>query len=386
MNWNSFNALGYLSVILWLAMPLMWLVHSKMKPKRWLVHASVLVGVLALVFAKINSETHVNRIQQDMSEQLAAFRAEQEAKRQAELDARGDEVAQIRFAEDGSDDFLDRAGLDESELKYRDKLEQPEDPEWMNKKERSAGGAADDSLEGMIGGVEESKGVESETLDETQDKEPIIMVAEDLQRANMLDGLNLKMVRLMLVVAVLLVILDYLKRANVYAESYLPLPLPSGWTNGMKAPVSEFVRPEPGRRDLPGELAWMVKRGESFVFITDDPTVASSVPAQLPRLGKNGCPMEVIRVGTSAPLVSDGFVFETAWYGRGAFVVDSCDRGVEMLKSFVELLGKRHVTRAHVRQNLNLVWACGSSLPEELRAELKRLGASAGLNLFLINS
>lgn len=382
MNWNSFNALGYLSVILWIAVPVLWVLHARMKPRRWLVHVSLLVALLALVFAKINSKTHVNRIQQDMSEQLAAVRAEQEAKRQAELDARGDEVAQIRFAEDDQDDFLDRAGLDESELKYRDKLEEPEVPEWMkDKKERGTGTAEEDTLEGAIGGVEESEGMESESLDKSEARAPVVMKADELEMANRLDALNLNTIRVLILIALVLILLDYLKRANVYSEAYLPLPLPSGWINAATPLAVEFERPEPARRPLDEELRWLVKRGDSFVLFSDRPG-AVELPEHLPRFVRGGLPVEVLEVSDSDELVNDDFVFETAWYGRGCFMVGSRERSVSMLERFVELLKQRRVTRARLGQTVHLVWTSKSPIPEPLHAELLRLGGAAGFSIF----
>ncbi len=99
MNPESFSIIGYASVAVWIVVLLLWLVHWR-RPRRVLCRAALALSVLAFVMAKINSKTHVEKIQLDRSAQMAAWDAEQKAREQAALDSRGEEVAQIRFAED----------------------------------------------------------------------------------------------------------------------------------------------------------------------------------------------------------------------------------------------------------------------------------------------
>ena len=75
---------------------------------------------MAFSLGKHNSLTYVNKIQPDRSQQKAELEAKIAAEQQAVLDQRGEQVAQIRFAEDAEDEFLDRAGLDDEDLENLD--------------------------------------------------------------------------------------------------------------------------------------------------------------------------------------------------------------------------------------------------------------------------
>jgi len=387
VNWNYFNTLGYLSVILWIAMPVLWFLHARMRPRRWLVHIALLLGLAALFLAKLNSENHVNLIQPDRTEQLVALEAEKEAKRQAALESRGEDVADIRFAEDSSDDHMDRAGMDQSELKYTENLDKPVVPEWQKKKKgRATGGAEDGSLEGAIGANEKRGNLDAGALEGTVGKEPIIMNSKDLDQANMLDSMNLNAIRIMLLVAVAMVIADYLRRANVYREAYLPLPLPSGWLNSTTPQETVFERPEPARRSMTDELAWIAKRGDAFLYLTGDAQMAAQLPESLPRFGKKFWKMDLLRVADGKDTISDDFLFEALWYGRGSFVVDSTDRAKGMLGNFLKILAERKETRARVAQTVHVVWDLDEPVPDALRDGFARFGRAAGFSLLICNS
>ena len=387
MNWNYFNTLGYLSVILWIAMPVLWFLHSRMKPRRWLVHVGLLMGIAALVLAKINSTSHVDRIQPDQTEQLAAIQAEKDAKFKAALESRGDDVANIRFAEDDADDFIDRAGMDESDLKYMEKIEQETDPAWRkNKKNRSSGSGDDAGLEDLIGAEEETAGVASDELDKELEKEPIVMRAEDMSMANRLDSLNLSAIRFMIFIGLLMIIIDYLRRANVYREAYLPLPLPSSWVNSLSPPAVIEERPEKPRRNIPAELAWFTKRGDSFLYLTDDPTQADQIPETMPKIGSKSRQTDVLRVDAGENSLNQEFIFETLWFGRASFVVGSEKMSRELLDNLLARLKKRSTAKARVRQTVHIVWDLAEPIPEPTMLAFRDLASPTGFSLFLSES
>ncbi len=385
MNWNYFNTLGYVSVILWISMPLLWFVHSRMKTRRWLVHIALLFGIVAFVLANINSKSHVERIQQDQTEQLAQIQAQKEAKRQAALDSRGEEVADIQFAEDDSNDFLDRAGMDESDLKYMDKqLDDGAVPEWkQDKKDRSAGAGDDAGLEDLIGAEEQTEGVVSEELENVSEAEPIVMSAKDKDMANRLDSLNLKAIQAMILLGLIFVVMDYFRRTNVYREAYLPLPLPGSWTNSMTFPSAIEERPEPARRSMVDELAWMTKRGETFLYLTDDNIKAGELPESLPKFGKKRWTTEVIRVSDDESELDNKFVFESLWFGRASFVVNSANSSKAILDDFQNRLGKRKTARARVRRTVHIVWDLSDPIPESTKQAVADLAGATGFSLFL---
>lgn len=371
MNGNSFSLLGYLSVLLWIGVPILWLLRKR---SRWVCPAALVLALVSLLFAMINSKTHVNRIEADASAQVRSQSVTEDAKRKAIEQSRGGNVADIRFAEDGAGDFLDKAGMDEADLKYMDSLDGASEPEWKkNKKTRSVAGEGDGSLDAVLGGDKAIDGVKTEALEEKQEKSPILMSDAHLAMAHRLDGLNLSVIRILILLAVLMLVVDYLSRANVYAQAIMPLPLPSSWLNSFTAIPPVVSRSTPPRRDMPGELAWLAKRGDCFVLLTDD---ASSVPESL---GKSRRPVEILRVDGEG--ISDDFVFEALWYGRSCFVVDSADRAARMFSRFLELLEERKKVRARVSQTAHVVWDLKRPLTEAQLADFSRLAESTGFSL-----
>ena len=117
LNPETFSTIGYLSVILWAAAAVLCLLYWKI-PSRILCTVVLALTIVGYFCARINSEEHVNRIQPDRTEELKKQEALEQARQKALLDSRGDEVAQVRFAEDGAGDYLDRAGMDDTDLKY----------------------------------------------------------------------------------------------------------------------------------------------------------------------------------------------------------------------------------------------------------------------------
>lgn len=380
MNPETFSTIGYVSVALWILVPLLLLLHHVRRPRGWTCHVALVVAIAAFVLAKINSDTHVNRIQLDRSAEVAAAEALAEEARQAALAARESEVAAVRFAEDSATDRLDEAGMDESDKKYMDTLRQDAEPAWKKqKKERSGQRQQDDSLEGMLETGETEDGLSSEFTEAAEEQAPIIMLADDMAMANRLDAANLQVTRLLILLTLILLIVDYLRRANVYEEAYFPLPLPSSWLNSLTPIPALRVRPKPARRDLPAELAWLTKRGDAFVCLTN-PTVAESLPDTLPKFGKGIKPVEILRVSDD---ISDDFVFEALWYGRSSFIVDSTERAEQMIARFVELMAERRLTRAVVSQTVHVLWDMESPVPETREGEFAGLAKATGLSLLV---
>jgi hypothetical protein len=371
MNGNFFSLLGYLSVLLWLGVPFLWLLRKR---SHWLCPAALVLAVVSLVFAMINSETHVNRI---MAEPVASPSVTEDAKRKAAEQSRGANVADIRFAEDGAGDFLDKAGMDEADLKYMDRQDGASEPEWKkNKKTRSGADENDGSLDTMLGGEKAIDGVKTEALEEKQEKPPILMSDAQLAMAHRLDGLNLTVIRLLILLAVVMLAVDYLTRANIHAQAIMPLPLPSSWLNAFTPMPPLVSRPNPPRRDMPGELAWLAKRGDCFVLLTDD---ASSVPESL---GKSRRPVSILRVDGAG--ISDDFVFEALWYGRSCFVVDSPERAASMFARFLELLEQRKKVGARVSQTAHVVWDMKRPPTDAELENFTRLAKATGFSMLTL--
>jgi hypothetical protein len=83
---------------------------------------------------------------------------------------------------------------------------------------------------------------------------------------------------------------------------------------------------------------------------------------------------------------NDAFVFETLWYGRGSFVVDSIARINSLPFALLELLEQRHSTRARVAQTVHIIWDVSVPLPESLRDSLVKLAQVTGFSLFICHT
>lgn len=383
MNWEIFSSIGYVSIALWLCMPILWTLHLLVRRRGWLGHIALLFGVAALVTAKIHSNTYVSRIQVDRTEQIQEQLDRQELAQQAATAAREGEVAPIRFAEDTQDDFLDKAGMDEADLKYLQSFDDGQTPDWKQEKQQRSTDVSDDSLEAQIGATDKQEAVSAETFIEEEPLEPILMSDRDKLTADRLDAANLTMIRVMLGVGLVFVVVDYLRRANLYDRAYFPLPLPSSWIDAMTPRNPVTVRPQAPRRGLLDELHVFARRGESFVYVTDNGDAAATAAAttfhRLP-----GCwPMQVLNVAEFQDRLDDDFVFESLWHGRNSFVVNSSVRGEQMLQRFLAMLSDRRRTRAHVKQTVHVVWDVPATIPEETRRRFHQLGDTTGYSLLL---
>ena len=379
-NWQYFSEIGYIGVLASASAILLWLIYW-IKPGRLVATLALVLAVAGFVCAQINSESHVNRIQPDRSGEIARQKALEEAKRKAALDSRGSEVAQIRFAEDSAEDFLDHAGMDEADMKYFEQLGVTEVPEWMKeKKARSGAGADDDSIESKIGGEEAIKGVEANSEEEAAEVEPIIMGENDMVRANQIDIWNLKMGKILIGIGIFVLLLDYLRRANIYGKSSMALGLPSSWLNAVNPIPTVVTRPQRSRKPALYELAQLAKRGDSFIYLTNSAAAADSIPPSMPK-SIFGRLEEVIRVTED---IDDDFVFEAAWYGRGSFVVDSEDRAQQMVTRILEKLELRKASRAKVSQIMHIVWDLDQPIAPTTLRMAKSLAKATGVSFFFL--
>ena len=378
MNPNSFSILGYLSVLLWLAVPLVWLLRRRFTLPGWLALG---LAILSFGFATYNSRTHVNRIEVEQVEAAVSQLDAAAVKRKAVEKARGGEVADIRFAEDGGEDFIDKAGMDDSERKYLDSIDEPKEPTWKGKKKkRGETEQESDDLADALGGKEVISGVKSDAIAEKEKREPILMSESHKMAADRLDGMNLDAARIAILLGLMILIVDYLSRANSYARAAYPAPLPASWINAFNPFPAVVRRPNPARRSLLEELAWLTKRGDVFVCFTKD---ASAFPSSLPRIGKSLANVDVLYVDRE--LISDEFIFESIWYGRGSFVIDSQARIDRLFAYIYTQLDQRIFLRARSKFNVHLVWNTDQVLHEEDIAAFENLARKTGFSLFICN-
>jgi hypothetical protein len=289
-------------------------------------------------------------------------------------------VADIRFAEDGEGEFYDRAGMDEADLKYLEGGDS-ETPDWKKQKRtRGAGEADDDSLEGMIGAKEATAGVKADDLAKEERKPAALMSSGDLSIANKLDRWNLNLSLVLILAGVFVLAHDYLRRANLYQEASLPLPLPSALRNAATPLPAEVVRNDPQRRDVADEPMWLLKRGESFVLLTSEPNLADEAFAKLRDFTDHRDDEDVVRVTED---ISDDYVFDALWFNHASFVVDSAARAERMIESFIVLMHERRNIRARVRQSVHVVTNLKPPLPDAAKDAFVRIAGATGFSIFV---
>jgi hypothetical protein len=383
MNWDIFSPIGYTSVVLLACIPLLWLAHVLIRPRKWLIHVAVLFAVAAWVLAGVNSRTYVARIAVDQTEVVEKEMAARDlARRQAEAE-RAEDAADIRFAEDAAGDQLDKAGLDDTDLEYFESFGN-DTPDWKKDKQtRDENAGQDDDLEAMIGGTTEREGIEVEgVIEQAEQREPIFLSEKDMLAANRLDKANLNATLVALILAVVFVVFDYVRRLNVYREAYFPLPIPSRWADALAERPSIAERPDKPRRSLQDELRFISRRGEVFLFFTDDVGAADEAATPMPRLPIVKWPIQVLDLRRDTGM-DDRVVFETLWFARNSFVVQDEARALRLLEEFVHWLQLRRDVKAHAKQAVHLVWDLPIEVPGPLRQRIEILGKKTGFTLLI---
>jgi hypothetical protein len=366
MSPNTFSILGYLSVLLWLAVPLLWILRHRFSTPGWLPLA---LALCAYLFATLNSRMHVSRIDAQAAENSSNPLEVAAAKRKALEDARSENVADIRFAEDGADDFIDKGGMDESEKKYLDHLQ---------KKQRGESAAESNDLENLIDTEKPAEQLSTEALpEEKETRKPILMSEPHVTTARKLNKLNLNATYIALLLGISYFFLDYLTRANSYARAAYPLPFPAAWRNALTPLPPVVSRPATPRRDLPAELAHLVRQGDVFFCVTNQ---TISLPETLPRLSKNIASLDVLR--TDNPLITPDFVFESLWFGRACFLANAA-QAQHILPVLLEKLTQRKTSRARAKRNIHLVWNLPTPPDAAFLTTFNHLASATGFSLFL---
>lgn len=371
-NMDYFSLSGYASVMALVLVFTLWVIHFIFKPQQIVCYLAMGMAIMAFSLGKHNSLNYVNKIQPDRSQQKTELEAKIAAEQQAVLDQRGEQVAQIRFAEDAEDEFLDRAGLDDEDLENLDNIRKELTPDWKRtKKERSA------SAEGS-----EGEGMDTAAIEESAEPEPIVMLEADLMRANHFDYWNLQISKWCMGLGLLIILYDYIRRHNRYESAYFPLKIPSALANLVTPYPSVVDRSSKPRRSIPEELVWLTKRGDPFVYFSSNSANTKEVDEALVSFfGKKKNSLQIIKTGTSA--FTDNFAFESWWFGRSSVIVESKERSESMIGSFLDLLEGRSSTRARVGQTAHLVWDLDSPIPNEIKNRLEQLAARTGFSLLL---
>ena len=371
-NMDYFSSTGYASLMATVAVLALWLLHFLFRPPPIFIHTALILTIAAFGLAKHNSLSYVNKIQPDLSEQKAEMEARIAEQKQAVIDSREDQVAQIRFAEDAEDEFLDRAGLEEEDLQELDSIREDLVPEW--KKEKKSRSATSEDSEG--------EGMDTTVIDENAEAEPVMMKEADLMRANQYDAWNLKLTQWCILLGLFIAAHDYLRRHNIYREAYSPRRIPSNLANFLTPHPPLVKRGNKPRRSVDKELIWLTQRGDPFIYFTSDQESSEKAIQALSKFTqRKNKPLQLL--SSSQNTFSDPFAFENWWHGRASIIVDSPDRHNTMIKNFLDLLEGRKATRAKVHQTAHLVWDIDSPIEEQTLIRLEQLASRTGVSLLL---
>ena len=391
--WNTFGLAGLASCVAWAAAAVGLLAGlvSRRRFHIWLASAGL--AALGLALAAVTSE-NIRSIEIDRSPDVLA--AEEAGKKAAQEKLRG-RAAGIRFAEDTAADQADVAGVSVAEEQgaYERAVEErlAKIPAYRSrgKQRRSARGSdADDATPPQAAGATAG---EQATSDAASDEKPAgrMLPESQLLVADRYDRINRGVAWSLLSLAVGLVGLEYLRRFNSTFDAVWPLPLAGSWIDGVFAKsyvVDDALPPAASHDLLPDFLAQSVRKGESFILFTEsDPLPERD---DLPRLTLGplawNLPKQTFGVADvqADPAVAE-IVFESAWFGRGAFVLaGGGPEADEVLAGMVEILVRRHRCRAAARRTVNIVWALPQPPAANTLDELRFLCPQMNLRLIVL--
>lgn len=385
------------AIVAALAVVVIWAIQKREAP---FAFAMLLVAVAAFGLGRWNSG-NVSMIREDRSAELAAARQRQIDARQAEVRELQSKAADIRFAEDDANDGLDAAGYSQQDLA---KLKAAKEPEYRKRgKRRRDPSKIDEELD------------LAEVADQPKDDTPQYryLPGNDYVLANQLDLMNRFVVYLTLVTALLLASVEYLRRFNNTFGSILPLPIANRAIDAIWAKTHSVLlkkqiddKDTEAQRDLTTTdtasacsglnsasttvadyLETAARKGESFILLTrEDPWPSRVSLGRLPIAG-GLWPLRKITGRAGEPACEPPLVFESAWYGRYAFVL-LAERyegpAAETLAGIMGLLHMRHRTRAKARRSVHVVWDLPDPPPAEVVRELAFLCRETNLKLVAI--
>jgi hypothetical protein len=393
--WNTFGLIGLASCLAWAAAACLLAVGFVARDRfaAWLKAAAfALAGViLATVISASIRTIEIDRSAEVQAAEAAGAKAAREKLRSR--------AADIRFAEDTAADQADIAGVSVAEEQgayeraVEERLAKIPAYRGRGKQRRSTkGGAAsaatsDAELPGDPGDAGDSS--DSGEPAEPEKKPAVRMLPESqLIVADRYDRINRGVAWSLLSIALGLVGIEYLKRFNSTFDAVWPLPLAGTWVDGSfpKAHVVDEATPNL----LPDFLARSVRKGESFIlFAEGDPLPGRDA---LPRCAIGPLTWDLPkRTFNAAELQADPklaeIVFESAWFGRGAFVVAGGGTAAdEVLSGMVAILVRRHRCRATARRTVNFIWALPQPPAAATVEELRYLCSQMNLRLVIIPS
>ncbi len=362
--WEYFGPVGILSIVVWLTSLYVLAKSARYTRKTRYCWRALGIAIVGLVLARINSH-HINQIRYDQRDEIQA----------------GRELGRILAAEESGtnvisdlaepETVLTNAAMGAAEIEARKYTYRAQ-----GRVEREAGKAISNEV----------AGIEVQTEEEEEEPQYRMMKAEDLHRANRYDKMNLFCARGVVWLALILVVLDYLRRLNTTFDAYFPLPLASPWLEAA-FPKPHSVCLDAGNRGRIREcLQQAVRRGETFVYFAGDDPWSRDI---LPRLVLCGCRLrrlKKIRCSTDGEPFTSTWVFESAWFGRYCFVVAGVELSRRWLVDLERFLIRRQAVRASTRRTVNIVWDFDEPVPTERLEELLFLCRETNYKLIMVSN
>jgi len=356
--------------------------------RAWVLAAGL--AAAGVVLAILTSEG-IRSIEVDRSAEVLAAEA---AGAKAAREKLRDRAAGIRFAEDTAADQADVAGVSVAEEQgaYERAVEEQmaKIPAYRSRgrqERRTAAGAAAAPAAGGGDGSGDGNTAKEGGQDRGASSEGDRSQARTLPEAHLVvadrfDRINRAVAWTALALALGLVSVEYVRLFNSTFDAVWPLPLAGTAIDGAFAKSHVVDATADQRARLTGFLEQAVRKGESFVLFAD----ADPWPGR-DRLDRLSCgPLRWSipkRTFSSAELQADPalgeIVFETAWFGRGVFVLTGEPGAADVLAGFLAAMERRHACRAVAARTVNLAWALESPPEAPHRDTIDHL--AAGMNV-----
>lgn len=377
---ETFGPVGAASAAAWAAAAVL-LIAGLLPRWRWTAWLTAAGAAAAGVGLAAVASERIRAIEVDRSAEVAAAEAAGAEKARERLRSR---AAGVRFAEDTAADQADLAGVSVAEERgaYERAVEEQlaKIPAYRSRGKRSRGGqgSAAGAGEPAAGAGEPAvrageEGESGEAMAEAGPEPTVRSLPESqLRVADRFDRGNRAAAWSLLSLAAVLCGLEYVRRFNTAANAVCPLPLAGTVVDGLAS--KEHLAVLPAAR-LAGFLDQAVRKGESFIAFTESDPLPGR--AELMRIGLGPLrwrlPKRTVSAGSLAtdPGLLE-IVFETAWFGRGCFVVTG-DEAAAVLERVAEACRRRSRTRAATRRTLDLVWALPEDPPPAAADDLMRL-------------
>ena len=361
--WNYFGIVGMISIALWMMSWLTAIIHFTKKTRS--LTPALLLALTAFIFAAWNSR-NILQIEEDRSSMIA----KQDEQRRAEvIERRKSELnTTIRFAEDNTSDILDLAGIKSTDNPYEKALiEEADTPAWRMRgvKQRS---------------VSDSQAQQSDFHSEFDAmKHRRSLPAEEYAKANLYDMRNMLFARFTVWCVLILFIADYLYRFNHEKRKVIPIPISSSWIDSISK--KEFFLQFQRGTNVQEFTKERICRGETVIWLCSK---SIALPDVFYSLFYFLLPKKIISCTSDFDL-EDGFMFESAWYGRHSFLIEGEERSVKWFRSFLDSLHLRWQTSARAYKTINIIWDLDRKIPSNWLRDIAPYASSSNIRVVIFS-